>query len=782
MNVTLPNGQVIQGVPEGTPKEVIMQKAIAAGMATEADFAQSTQSQVQPATQPATQPAQQDPSLWEKTKDVFTGNLRETPEMTARGMINNVAILGTPKQQIAFDLQTATMFNPDEIAKVATQVNPDLQVRYNKDAQGKVYPILTNPKTGQSSMINMPGLDAMDVTKGLTTGALFTRGKGGGGLLKQAGQAAAHGGAVQTAIEGQHALSGGDFDVKDIALSAAMGGVGEAVPMAASALWKKAKGMFSGADDVVSKAGKPPKKRGQTRRWELNERQRAQVEALKQGYEAKKGALSGPEKLEQMKQALASGDEARVAAMVEIDDEYLTALKELGLQERGLISASTPDIQMQQIEQGLKKIPGSDLARRESAQIAELQQKADDLILEFGGSTDKTAVGENLLRKVQDNIKSLGDETEVIYDGIRDSIPNQARSDMANIGDHLRQEFDDVGRDLSQFSPLEKQLLKMSEEGATYKALDKIRKKVGAKLGGTSTAFQNEDTATLKKLYSLLTDDQEVVANQFGMAEAWNTGKELTKRRKILEDDAITMYGSDLSKSFMTDLNKAVTSLKSGDYKNFKKLMDAVPKKDRQEVLITALKDGAFTRPGAKDTQLSLPDFANWHKNLSQNPRLKAGVYGYLPPKLAKQLDALGKVSDNIRNARAQETRGGQFLATPGALDNLINGVSKKVLVNFIGKMPGFGIVGDITEAGISKGQTKNADNALKMLSSPEFTASIKALAQGQTDKAAKLEKQLMKTRAFKEYLKTLAKEEQNLILRQGFGRWLAEDEENGNN
>lgn len=38
MNVTLPNGRVIQGVPEGTTKEQIKQKAIAAGIATEQEF------------------------------------------------------------------------------------------------------------------------------------------------------------------------------------------------------------------------------------------------------------------------------------------------------------------------------------------------------------------------------------------------------------------------------------------------------------------------------------------------------------------------------------------------------------------------------------------------------------------------------------------------------------------------------------------------------------------------------------------------------------------------
>jgi hypothetical protein len=38
MNVTLPNGKVIRNVPEGTTKQQIMQKAISAGLASDADF------------------------------------------------------------------------------------------------------------------------------------------------------------------------------------------------------------------------------------------------------------------------------------------------------------------------------------------------------------------------------------------------------------------------------------------------------------------------------------------------------------------------------------------------------------------------------------------------------------------------------------------------------------------------------------------------------------------------------------------------------------------------
>jgi hypothetical protein len=38
MDVTLPNGEVITGVPEGTSKDEVARKAIRAGLATPQDF------------------------------------------------------------------------------------------------------------------------------------------------------------------------------------------------------------------------------------------------------------------------------------------------------------------------------------------------------------------------------------------------------------------------------------------------------------------------------------------------------------------------------------------------------------------------------------------------------------------------------------------------------------------------------------------------------------------------------------------------------------------------
>ena len=49
MNVELPNGVVIEGVPEGTTKDQIMQKAISSGLATAEDFGVTTQDEPQEA-------------------------------------------------------------------------------------------------------------------------------------------------------------------------------------------------------------------------------------------------------------------------------------------------------------------------------------------------------------------------------------------------------------------------------------------------------------------------------------------------------------------------------------------------------------------------------------------------------------------------------------------------------------------------------------------------------------------------------------------------------------
>lgn len=93
MNVTLPNGRVIEGVPEGTTKAQIMQKAISSGLATAEDFGNKPEVTtaedvpVLSAGQQAT-PAQQG--------NTFADVANEAMSAVNRGGINAIDMLGFP--------------------------------------------------------------------------------------------------------------------------------------------------------------------------------------------------------------------------------------------------------------------------------------------------------------------------------------------------------------------------------------------------------------------------------------------------------------------------------------------------------------------------------------------------------------------------------------------------------------------------------------------------------------------------------------------------------------
>lgn len=92
MNVTLPNGRVIEGVPEGTAKSQIMAKAISAGLATREDF-EVTQDQVPTGFE--NRPIAAQP----KTQSSFADVANEAMSAVNRGGINVVDTLAFPVRE-----------------------------------------------------------------------------------------------------------------------------------------------------------------------------------------------------------------------------------------------------------------------------------------------------------------------------------------------------------------------------------------------------------------------------------------------------------------------------------------------------------------------------------------------------------------------------------------------------------------------------------------------------------------------------------------------------------
>jgi len=478
------------------------------------------------------------------------------------------------------------------------------------------------------------------------------------------------------------------------------------------------------------------------------------------------------QKREQLTRAMASGDRQKVAAMIDADPEISKAAKDLGLQEQGLPSARSRNQQYMETEQALKKMSGSELSKIETNAITELQQKADSLIEEYGGRLDKSELSMDLAKRSQKSIDELGDIASTAYDDINKAIPRATRSELNTTGAALRQELQDLGGDMDQLSPLEKRLLKMSENpNTTYAAIDKVRKEVGETIGKQSDKFKSESSGTLKRIYRNLTEDQEVVANNAGMGDSWEAAKDIVKQRKRLEDNAVQMFGKNLSDSFMPKIGQSMKKLSTGDYKKFFEQINAVPKKQRQEVVISALND-AFTMGSRKEKQMSVAGFSDWYNGLSKNSKLKNTLYQYLPRELSKSIDDMGKVANGIRKAQAAAPVGGQVMASQNVVGKILDGVGSR----FLSKMPS--LIGGVVNAGLEKSKTKGVDTAIDVLSDPDFTKNIEAIARGQEKKAEAIEKRLMKKKKVADFMDTLSTPESESLASLGLMGWLSQQSE----
>lgn len=215
MDVKLPNGNVIRGVPDGTPKEEIARKAIAAGLATEADFGISPQ-----ALNPQQQQPQQERSFIGRVSDVFTGSDRATAQT------QELKPIGSSPELNEFSLQAAKTGLVQTFGSEQSFLNrlKDIGANLSQDEKGNIIAELPSGRY----LVNPPGLDPADVARGVgQAGAFFL----GSRLAPQTvlGQTAA-GGATSLGLQGIADAAGGGEGLSgsQALVDAALGGAGQA--------------------------------------------------------------------------------------------------------------------------------------------------------------------------------------------------------------------------------------------------------------------------------------------------------------------------------------------------------------------------------------------------------------------------------------------------------------------------------------------------------------------------------------------------------------------------
>lgn len=238
MNVTLPNGQVIEGIPEGTSKNAIAQKAVASGLATWDDFG-----------------GQPEPEREAKLTDIVTGAGRETKAIEGLREVTGAPELGGLSEFSWEGLkQLGSNFTPEAFKAAGgllTTSDPKEQMQiiqsnypeasFRPDEKGNV---IVGLPSGEY-VLNAPGMSTSDITNFIAQGLAFTPAGRAASIPAAIGRSAA----TQAAIEGAGAATGGEFNPEEVALAGGIGGAGKLAEDAIGGAYRLATGKVS--DDAA---------------------------------------------------------------------------------------------------------------------------------------------------------------------------------------------------------------------------------------------------------------------------------------------------------------------------------------------------------------------------------------------------------------------------------------------------------------------------------------------------------------------------------------------------
>jgi hypothetical protein len=150
---------------------------------------------------------------------------RELPEFVRSGILNGESLADITKISTA----AAVTMNPRELGAIITNLLPHIGI--TEDEKGNI--LASNNKSGVQSVINPPGVSAIDLAQTGAAVAAFSPAASLASIPAKIGVKAAVGatgsGLTQTAIEGLQSQLGGEFNESEIAIATSLGGVAELV-------------------------------------------------------------------------------------------------------------------------------------------------------------------------------------------------------------------------------------------------------------------------------------------------------------------------------------------------------------------------------------------------------------------------------------------------------------------------------------------------------------------------------------------------------------------------
>lgn len=481
----------------------------------------------------------------------------------------------------------------------------------------------------------------------------------------------------------------------------------------------------------------------------------------------------------------------------DIDPEVVRAADELGVTDDLTPGLFMRDKSTRDVIGNLRSETGSLLGEKQSRQYQALTSRADKVLEDLGGPVEDLTFDQAFKAETSRLIDDIGTAETAAYKNSLRTIPDHTPVNPEKTVDYLNQKASNRGG-AANLDPIERNVLERlnptsdSRGAPTFALLDDVRKDVGAAINKRQGPYKDANVARLNAMYSRLTEDQGDVAAQFGVKDAWDAAKDLTRQRVALQAKQQAVLGKELENSASSKIYQAVKALgtKGADPKGFQSLMRSTPAAMRPQVATNALAM-AFRMSGTTGERLNIPGFAKWYTEARNSGKLGM-LMQHLPADQRAVVDNLAKVA----NAARKE---GEGFAATGKINNFSrrfnnsNDFLNKVFNTRIGAMltqsaaaavsPGFGNVAVEAARGAVANRAAASQVADRFLAGDDMTQAIRAVARMVADDGSSgpsrtiintTERRLANSEAAKDFIATLAEADQRQIARAGFIAWLA--------
>lgn len=488
--------------------------------------------------------------------------------------------------------------------------------------------------------------------------------------------------------------------------------------------------------------------------------------------------------LRQITQDFDKQDTQNLIDAIKPDEEILRSAKNLGVDiNPSHFSSNQAFIAM---EQGLKSKPDNKLRQIENDAIEKLGESADQLIVDMEGSIDKGLLDTNIKKKFETVINQLQVKSNNAYETVNKKIAPDTPIIPGTSMSFIEKRIADLGGDESLLNKSEKQLRNIIFPKAktgeliadltpltpSYGALDQVRRNVGNAINKKSGPYKDDEELILDQVYGVLSNDQQGIADAFGVGPVYEQGRKLVKFRKNIEKKALDLFGRDLENSLLPKLATAAANITKGDISTFQKLVKTLPSSQRQAAVATML-NSLFTM-GARTGGPLGGGFVGAFEALNRNPSIKKILFNELPPEALKRFDDIGRVTTGIFRSKALQNNSGTANALLANLDN--GSIANKILKSrrLASPFSKFGRALSFTAAFLTRVLPKKTKVAADFLTSPEFKKSLESAALGNAVSAERV----IRTRKFQDWFVLLDDNVRNRIATIGFIPWLLQGDE----